>query len=95
MNDDPKKLVDLEPHKWQSEREKPREPFFGSGAGPLIGQLVIGLGAVALMLLFLWSVGYLKSQAIEVLFGRPTASEPPMQPGEERVINGVKVKRID
>lgn len=25
------KLVDLPPHQWQSEREKPREPFFGPG----------------------------------------------------------------
>ena len=29
--DEPKD-VDLAPHEWRSEREKPREPFFGPGA---------------------------------------------------------------
>jgi hypothetical protein len=28
---DDKKLVDLEPTEWASERPKPYEPFFGSG----------------------------------------------------------------
>lgn len=25
------KLIDLEPHEWRSEREKPYEPFWGPG----------------------------------------------------------------
>ncbi len=27
------KVVDLEPHQWKSERDKPREQFFGPGLG--------------------------------------------------------------
>jgi hypothetical protein len=34
--DDPK-LVDLPPHQWKSERDKPREPIFGDGWPILLG----------------------------------------------------------
>jgi len=42
--DDPK-LVDLEPHQWASEREKPREPFFGSGWPMAVGTVIGIVGA--------------------------------------------------
>lgn len=29
-------MIDLEPHKWRSDRPKPREPIFGAGAANLI-----------------------------------------------------------
>lgn len=34
------KLVDLPPHEWQSEREKPYEPFWGDGLPEAIASLV-------------------------------------------------------
>jgi hypothetical protein len=39
MND-PDKIVDLMPNEWRSEREKPREPIFGSGLPGAIAYLV-------------------------------------------------------
>jgi hypothetical protein len=38
--DDPNGIVDLKPNEWKSEREKQREPFFGSGAPEAIAYLV-------------------------------------------------------
>lgn len=32
--------LDLEPSEWRSEREKPREPFFGKGLGPGLAWLL-------------------------------------------------------
>ncbi|HWP27635.1 MAG TPA: hypothetical protein VNL39_14975 [Xanthobacteraceae bacterium] len=34
------KLIDLEPHKWTSDREKPREPFWGPDAPAMLGYLI-------------------------------------------------------
>ncbi len=38
--------IDLDPHDWKSEREKPYEPFFGSGA-PGWGLWLIGFTLAA------------------------------------------------
>ncbi|TGN75973.1 hypothetical protein EOW77_0032415 [Bradyrhizobium yuanmingense] len=43
--DDPK-LIDLEPHKWRSDRPKPREPIFGAGIANL---LAIGITVAVLL----------------------------------------------
>jgi hypothetical protein len=32
--------IDLPPHEWKSEREKPREPFFGDGLPSAIAWLI-------------------------------------------------------
>jgi hypothetical protein len=32
--------IDLPPHKWQSDRPKPKEPFFGKGAPEWIAYIV-------------------------------------------------------
>lgn len=34
------KLVDLEPHNWKSDREKPREPFFGPGLPDFLAYVI-------------------------------------------------------
>jgi hypothetical protein len=47
--DDPK-LIDLEPHKWRSDRPKPREPIFGAGAVNLI--------AIGITVAVLFSLAY-------------------------------------
>jgi len=39
MND-PDRYVDLMPREWKSEREKPREPFFGPGLPGAIAYLI-------------------------------------------------------
>ena len=42
------KDVDLDPHEWKSERDKPKEPFFGDGwpeaLAYAIGFLIVSLG---------------------------------------------------
>lgn len=37
---DPDKPVDLMPHERESDREKPKEPFWGPGAFDFLGQLI-------------------------------------------------------
>ena len=39
MNE-PEKVVELLPNEWKSEREKPREPIFGSGLPGALAYLV-------------------------------------------------------
>lgn len=36
MAKEPIELVDLDPQDWTSEREKPKEPFFGAGLLPFL-----------------------------------------------------------
>lgn len=42
---DKNKLIDLPPHEWESELEKPKEPFWGPGWPEALAYL-IGLTAV-------------------------------------------------
>jgi hypothetical protein len=46
---DEPKLIDLEPHKWVSDREKPKEPIFGPGWPILLGVILSVVLAVALI----------------------------------------------
>lgn len=42
MNE-PDRYIDLMPQEWKSERQKPREPFFGPNAKPWFTSFFIGL----------------------------------------------------
>jgi hypothetical protein len=46
--DDPK-LIDLPPHKWKSDRKKPREPIFGSGAPEGLAYIASWIATAALI----------------------------------------------
>jgi hypothetical protein len=46
---DEPKLIDLEPYKWVSDREKPKEPIFGPGWPILLGIILSVVIAVALI----------------------------------------------
>jgi hypothetical protein len=48
LDDDPK-LVDLPPHQWKSEREKPHEPMFGAGWPVALGMVVFIIVATILI----------------------------------------------
>lgn len=61
MND-PEKLVDLPPHQWVSEREKPKEPIFGPGF-PYFVALVISIFAAAFLKEYGW-IGAVSAAAI-------------------------------
>jgi hypothetical protein len=39
-------IVELAPHEWKSEREKPREPLFGPGL-PFFVAFIVGLAIVS------------------------------------------------
>jgi hypothetical protein len=54
MND-PDKPVDLMPHEWESDREKPKEPFWGTGLSDFVTQLIGGGIVLALVLYFFGS----------------------------------------
>jgi hypothetical protein len=91
----PNQAVDLNPQDWQSEREKPREPIFGNGAGALLAELLILAFSLGLLILVLFLGSYAKDQAWRLLYGQPEHASPVLQPGESTVINGFKVKRIN
>lgn len=67
--------IDLPPHKWQSDRPKKREPIFGGGALPFVGELI----GVAFTFCLLIGIVYLGSQFKGMLFGekaeKPAISE--------------------
>jgi hypothetical protein len=48
MDEDPK-FIDLPPQEWKSEREKPREPFFGPG---LPNAMLYCVGFIAAVIAF-------------------------------------------
>ncbi len=49
------KQLDLEPSRWQSDREKPKEPLFGPGL-PWFVALAIGILIAALLKDYSWPV---------------------------------------
>ncbi|UPJ56004.1 hypothetical protein [Bradyrhizobium sp. 192] len=73
--DDPK-LIDLEPHKWRSDRTKPREPIFGAG--------VVSLIAIGISVAVLLGLAYFVRGQIDAWWpSRPEQSErsKPLPPG--------------
>lgn len=63
--------VDLKPQEWRSEREKPREPIFGKGAGAFLGELLIAAIGLGLLILVLLLGVYAKDKAAVLLYGAP------------------------
>ena len=61
--------IDLLPNDYKSERKKPREPIFGSGAGPLLGELLIGSIGIGLLILVMLLGIQFKEYASRLLFG--------------------------
>ncbi|MBN9601809.1 MAG: hypothetical protein J0G33_02640 [Afipia felis] len=51
---EPNKFVDLAPRDWKSDREKPREPIFGSGAVEGISYLI---GMAIVLAIIHWGIG--------------------------------------
>lgn len=49
------KELDLEPHRWQSDREKPKEPMFGPGL-PWFLAFVVGIVIAAFLHDYSWTV---------------------------------------
>jgi len=82
--------IDLPPDHWQSDRQKRREPVFGSGFAPLLAQLTIFAAALGFLLLVLLLAVFVKQRAQSLIYG-----EPQMGPGESKVINGYTIKRVD
>jgi hypothetical protein len=62
--------IDLEPRRWRSDRPKPREPIFGLGALPLLGELI----GLAFALLLLIAIAYLATEAKKMMYGAPEQS---------------------
>lgn len=50
---------------------KAREPFFGHGAGPLLGELIVSVGALGLLLIVLLLAASVKEKASRLLYGGP------------------------
>jgi hypothetical protein len=50
--DESDKMIELNPAEWTSEREKPREPFFGPGLPDALAYLVGMFSVMALLYLF-------------------------------------------
>jgi len=86
--------IDLPPNDWQSDRQKRREPVFGSGFAPLLAQLAISAATLGLVLLVLLMAVVVKKRAHGLIYGEPQGSQQ-MEPGESKVIDGYTIKRID
>lgn len=87
--------IDLKPQEWASDRPKPREPVFGSGLGPLLGQLVIAAGGLFLVGLVFAAIIYARGQTETLLFGEKKQTQPALKPGESTVIDGYTITRTD
>ena len=87
----PREPIDLNPHEWRSERPKRREPIFGSGALPLLGELLGFAFGICLLIL----VAFLGMHFKGMLFGEPQGRQTPLQPGDSTVIDGYTIKRIN
>ncbi|MCK1396133.1 hypothetical protein [Bradyrhizobium sp. 1] len=86
--------IDLPPQDWQSDRQKRREPVFGSGFAPLLAQLTISATALGLVLLVLLFAVVVKKRAHSLIYGEPQGLQR-LEPGKSQVINGYTIKRID
>jgi hypothetical protein len=71
--------IDLPRRQSQSDRPKVREPIFGSGAVPLLAQLLAIAMALGIFFLFAalghWFAGHARPMISELMFGEPARSQ--------------------
>jgi hypothetical protein len=84
--------IDLPPHRWKSDRPKRREPIFGSGALPLLGELLGFAFGICLLIL----IAVLGTHVRDMMFGEPPqAHQTPLLPGDSTIVDGYTIKRIN
>ncbi|TGN89362.1 hypothetical protein EOW77_0011260 [Bradyrhizobium yuanmingense] len=78
----------------QRDGKQLREPFFGPGAGAFFAELMIGAGALALLLIVLLLAAVVKDRTSSLLFGEPERSQA-TKPDRPIVVDGYRVKGIN
>jgi hypothetical protein len=68
---DKNKSVELMPQEWESGRPKKREPLFGTGALPLIGELLVAAFVLSLFIGVILLATHLRT----MLFGEPQSHQ--------------------
>ncbi|KJC36497.1 hypothetical protein UP06_32840 [Bradyrhizobium sp. LTSP857] len=81
-------------HDHRRDGKRRGEPFFGHGAVRFLAELIVSVGALGLLLIVLLLTASVKEKASRLIYGGSQRSQA-LEPGESRVIDGYKIKRID